>query len=94
MVPCLTDGSFTLFESSAIAKYLVAKHAGADSSFQEPRDVQDRALYEQAMSVEEYYFEKNVAAIAVEKLFKPCVSPAWTHFSFLPMRSIVDELEG
>lgn len=83
MVPSMTDGSFTLFESSAIVKYLVAEHAPAVSSFHEPRDVQDRAVYEQAMSVEEFYFEKNVAAISVEKLFKPYVPFARTQSFWL-----------
>jgi len=78
MVPCLTEGAFTLFESGAIAKYLVAKYAPADSAFHEPRGLQDMALYEQAMRVEDYYFDPNLSAISVEKLFKPYVPPPRT----------------
>ncbi|GAB7342475.1 hypothetical protein MBLNU457_g0674t1 [Dothideomycetes sp. NU457] len=75
LVPCLTDGPLTLFESGAMAKYIVAKYGAADSSLHEPRDLQDMALYEQAMSVEEFYFDKNVTAVATEKMFKSMFSP-------------------
>jgi len=71
VVPYLQDGSFGLFESGAITKYIVAKHAAAGSQFQEPtHDVEAMALYEQAMRVEDNYFDPNVSAIAFERMFK------------------------
>jgi len=71
MVPSLRDGSFSLFESGAMTKYVVSKYAKAESQFQEPRDVEAMALYEQAMRVEDYYWDPPFQAMAVEKIFKP-----------------------
>jgi len=54
-----------------MTKYVVSKYAKAESQFQEPRDVEAMALYEQAMRVEDYYWDPPFQAMAVEKIFKP-----------------------
>ncbi|XP_046573050.1 glutathione S-transferase 1-like isoform X3 [Haliotis rubra] len=42
IVPTMTDGDFTLWESRAIMRYLVGKYGGEDNSLY-PRDLQKRA---------------------------------------------------
>jgi len=74
MVPSLRDGSFSLFESGAMTRYIVSKYAAPDSQFQIPRNVEAMALYEQAMDVENFYWDPPFQVMAMEKLFKPYVA--------------------
>ena len=67
-VPVLVarDG-FTLFESRAICKFLATKY---EWSFL-PSDVQQRALFDQAESIEASYFAEEVRIISRERFVKP-----------------------
>ncbi|KAL7409778.1 glutathione S-transferase [Mrakia frigida] len=63
-MPILEDGNFVLYESRAIARYLVASKGAL------PTDIQKLALIDQATSVEVSNFDASASAIAFEKVFK------------------------
>ncbi|EJD00510.1 glutathione S-transferase [Fomitiporia mediterranea MF3/22] len=65
----IEDDGFKLFESRAIARYLIAKHA-PDSKLI-PKDPKENALFEQAASIENNDFYPSAAGLAAEKVFKP-----------------------
>ena len=58
-----------LFESRAIARYLVAKY-GPDSTLV-PKGLQENARFEQAASIEAFNFEPDALGVLTEKVFKP-----------------------
>lgn len=62
------DDGIEIFESRAIARYLVAKHQSrlAPSS----GDPGALAVFEQAASVEYAYFEPAVSTLGLELIFK------------------------
>ena len=68
MVPVLTDGAFTLWESNAIMQYL-ADRAGSDALF--PRDPQRRADVVRWQCWELAHFNKAFGTLAFETIAKP-----------------------
>ncbi|KAL5522171.1 hypothetical protein ACEPAF_2028 [Sanghuangporus sanghuang] len=68
-IPVLVDeDGFTLFESRAIARYLVAKY-GPDSGLA-PKELKKNALFEQAMSIESSDFAPYAGGLGSE-VMKP-----------------------
>lgn len=63
------DDGFLLFESRAIARYLVAKYG--KSSTLVPKGEKEAAIFEQAASVEAFDFGPSAIKVVSEKLFKP-----------------------
>lgn len=62
------DDDFVLYESRAIARYILTK--GVDTPLY-PADPKARALVEQAISVEEHNFNPFVADIIVQRIWRP-----------------------
>ncbi|KAE8376964.1 glutathione S-transferase [Aspergillus bertholletiae] len=73
-VPVLIDHEtgVVLFESRAINQYISSKYAGQGTTLSPPEsDLKAWALYQQALSIEQSYFDPIVSQIAFEKVFKP-----------------------
>lgn len=68
-IPLLEDDDFILFESRAIARYLVEKY-GPDSGLI-PKGLKEKAIFEQAASIEVANFSQYTLGLAAEKFFKP-----------------------
>ncbi|KAF5963653.1 putative glutathione S-transferase [Fusarium bulbicola] len=67
-VPVFQDDGIEIFESRAIARYLVAKYK---STLAPPSDDPEAlAVFEQAASVEYAYFEPAVSTLGFELIFK------------------------
>ncbi|KZM28337.1 Glutathione transferase [Ascochyta rabiei] len=66
-VPAIEHDGVRLFESRAIARYLVAKKPGALTL---PTDAVALGTFEEAASVDYSYFEPAVSKLAWEKIFK------------------------
>ncbi|KAB8272025.1 glutathione S-transferase [Aspergillus minisclerotigenes] len=72
-VPVLqdTETGVQIFESRAINQYLSSKYAGQGTTLSPPEsDLKAWALYQQALSIEQSYFDPIVSQIAFEKVFK------------------------
>jgi glutathione S-transferase len=73
--PCLSipynqdDDGFILYESRAIARYIVNKYASQGTRLI-PTDLKANALFEQAASVEISYFHPHAGGILYETLYK------------------------
>src|SRR5437867_1824582 len=68
VVPVLEDGSFSLYESRAIARYLDWKFPTPPLS---PQKLEDRARMEQWISVEMSNFTPIAMKIIAQKMFMP-----------------------
>ncbi|KAL2813465.1 glutathione S-transferase [Aspergillus cavernicola] len=72
-VPVLldTENNVQIFESRAIAQYIAVKYRGQGTELSPPEtDLAAYALYQQAVSIEQSYFDPIVSQIAYEKVFK------------------------
>ncbi|KAF2647733.1 glutathione S-transferase [Lophiostoma macrostomum CBS 122681] len=70
-LPAIQDDGIKLFESRAIARYLVAKQPGPLSV---PTDLAAIGQFEEAASVEYSYFDPAVSKLGWEKIFKKMVT--------------------
>ncbi|KAG2153394.1 glutathione S-transferase [Suillus clintonianus] len=70
-VPYIDDNGFFLYESRAIARYLIKNYPNQGTPGLIPSDAKAEALFEQAASIETFNFNAFVAPIVFEKLFKP-----------------------
>ncbi len=66
VVPVLEDDGFRLFESRAILRYLDSKLGGLS-----PESIQDKAVMEQWISVEQSYFSPPAMKAILEVFFAP-----------------------
>jgi glutathione S-transferase len=69
-IPYIDDDGFIVYESRAIARYLIKKYPNKGTAGLIPTDLKEEALFEQAASVEVSNFNPHVAPLAYEKLFK------------------------
>ncbi|KAI9573208.1 glutathione S-transferase [Boletus coccyginus] len=69
-IPYIDDDGFILYESRAIARYLIKKYPNQGTAGLIPTDPKEEALFEQAASVEVSNFNAHAAPIAYEKVFK------------------------
>ncbi|KAI6103183.1 glutathione S-transferase [Pisolithus croceorrhizus] len=65
------DDGFVLYESRAIARYLIRKYPNQGTQGLIPTDPKEEALFEQAASIEAFNFNPFASGIAFEKVFKP-----------------------
>ncbi|KAF8441293.1 glutathione S-transferase [Boletus edulis BED1] len=69
-VPYIDDDGFILYESRAIARYLIKKYPNQGTTGLVPVDPKKEALFEQAASVEVSHFNSHAGPLMFEKLFK------------------------
>lgn len=60
-----------MYESRAISRYLVAAYGKGSKLV--PKDLKENALFEQAASVEQNYFDGVAGTIVKERVFTPSV---------------------
>ncbi|EAW08976.1 glutathione S-transferase family protein [Aspergillus clavatus NRRL 1] len=66
-----TENGVQIYESRAIAQYIINKYRGQGTELAPPEsDLKAWALYQQALSIEQSYFDPVVYGIAYEKVFK------------------------
>ncbi|TFK27435.1 glutathione S-transferase [Coprinopsis marcescibilis] len=70
VIPYIDDDGFILYESRAISRYIAEKYADQGRKLI-PTDLKEKALFEQAASVEYANFETNASTVVAEKVFKP-----------------------
>ena len=69
-IPVLIDDGFQVYESCAIARYLVNKYQGTkNSTILIPSDVKKAALVEQFLSVESSYYDPAVFKVVNQEVF-------------------------
>jgi len=68
-IPYIDDDGFVLYESRAIARYLVAKYPSKGPALV-PTELKANALFEQAASIEQSNFDPSASGIVAEKIFK------------------------
>jgi glutathione S-transferase len=96
MVPVLTDGALTLWESNAIMQYLADKHGG-DELF--PRDPQRRAEVVRWQMWELAHFNKAFGTLGFELVLKPAMklgppNQAVVEASLAALRRFAPVLDG
>ncbi|KAJ3554836.1 hypothetical protein NP233_g12342 [Leucocoprinus birnbaumii] len=69
-VPVLDDDGFKVHESRAICRYIVEKYPDQGTPGLIPKDLKDRALFEQAASIETSNFSAYAEPAVFENVFK------------------------
>ena len=67
VIPALEDGDFSLYESRAITRYVDESRGGQLT----PKDVRQRALMEQWISLEQGTITPDISAIVFQRVFAP-----------------------
>jgi hypothetical protein len=67
---CKDDDGFIVYESRAIARYLIKKYPNQGTTGLIPTDFKEEALFEQAASVEVSHFNSHAGPLVYEKVFK------------------------
>ncbi|KAG8741698.1 hypothetical protein FRC10_002571 [Ceratobasidium sp. 414] len=76
IIPVLEDeDGFQVYESRAIARYLVAKYGKGSPLLPPPSDFKAYGLFEQAASVEYSSFDPSASGLAAELVFKKGLEP-------------------
>ncbi|EIW77399.1 glutathione S-transferase [Coniophora puteana RWD-64-598 SS2] len=70
-LPYIDDDGFKLYESRAIARYLVKKYGGQGTVSLIPTGLKEEALFEQGVSIETANFYPSAIGFGLEKVFKP-----------------------
>jgi len=70
-VPAIEDDGLELFESRAIARYVVAKYGQGSTLVPDPKDIAATAKFEQAVSIENNNFDPTGGQLALELILKP-----------------------
>ncbi|KAJ7159702.1 glutathione S-transferase [Mycena filopes] len=71
VVPTIEDDGFDLFESRAIARYIVAKYGAGSTLVPDPKDIVATAKFEQAVSIENNNFDPTAGQLMLELVLKP-----------------------
>ncbi|KAF8645478.1 hypothetical protein AX16_007763 [Volvariella volvacea WC 439] len=71
-IPYLDDDGFIVYESRAICRYIAEKYADQGTPLI-PNGLKARTLFEQAASIESFYFDPYASNMVEEKLFKPYI---------------------
>ncbi|KAG8796552.1 hypothetical protein FRC12_019059 [Ceratobasidium sp. 428] len=70
IIPVLEDeDGFQIYESRAIARYLVVKYGNGSSLLPPPTDIRKYALFEQAASIEYSSFDPPCSGLVFERMF-------------------------
>ncbi|KAH0828989.1 glutathione S-transferase [Lanmaoa asiatica] len=69
-IPYIDDDGFILYESRAIARYLIKKYPNQGTTTLIPTDPKEEAMFEQAASIEAFNFNANATPLVFEKVFK------------------------
>ncbi|KAH7883396.1 glutathione S-transferase [Phlebopus sp. FC_14] len=69
-VPYIDDNGFILYESRAIARYLIKKYPSQGTQGLIPTEPQAEALFEQAASIEVHNFNRFASPVVYERLVK------------------------
>ncbi|RIA83763.1 glutathione S-transferase [Glomus cerebriforme] len=97
-VPVLIDDGFKLYESRAIARYLINKYQGTKNSIVLiPSDVQKAALVEQFISVETSYYtgplHKLFEQVVLSKYFEKTADPVIVKDALEEINKVLDVYE-
>ncbi|KAK7036342.1 glutathione S-transferase [Favolaschia claudopus] len=82
-VPAINDDGFAMYESRAICRYLDERFAGQGATLV-PKGMEERAVVEQAISVESMAFAPPLAKVVMELVFK-------VRRGLAPDRALADE---
>ncbi|KAJ7028400.1 glutathione S-transferase-like protein [Mycena alexandri] len=85
------DDGFILYESRAIARYLVAKYPAKGPALIPAAGTKQQALFEQAASIEAFNFDPLVTALLTERLVKPFAGQTTDETA---VAAIIAQLEG
>ncbi|KAJ7160315.1 glutathione S-transferase-like protein [Mycena filopes] len=90
-MPYMEDDGFVLYESRAIARYLVAKYPAEGPALMPAPGTKEHALFEQAASIEAFNFDPLVTAVLTERLVKPFAGQTTDETA---VAALVVQLEG
>ncbi|KIJ64564.1 hypothetical protein HYDPIDRAFT_154224 [Hydnomerulius pinastri MD-312] len=93
-LPYIDDGGFILFESRAIARYLVKKYTLKGSPSLIPSKPKEEAIFEQAASIETTNFEPHAMGISLEKFYNPMCGTPTNEARLLEHAALLDAKMG